>query len=154
MGYLRAQDTLSGGEGKATVKVNDSVHELFYIKALEATMEKAKTEIKTIGKRSTQHKGIGWSGTGTMTLYYITSLFRKHALEYAKTGKDTYFTITVVNEDPSSSVGRQTIVLYNCNVDSTILAKLDLDSETLDEELPFTFDDFDILDQFGQPVIA
>ncbi len=153
MAYLRAQDTLSGGEGKATIKVNDSIQEMFYIKALEATMEKQKTEVKTIGKRATQHKGIGWSGSGTLTIFYITSLFRKQALEYAKTGRDTYFTITVVNEDPASSVGKQTIVLYNCNIDSVVLAKLDLDAEALDEEIPFTFDDFDILDQFGQPVL-
>lgn len=153
MAYLRAQDTLSGGEGKATIKINDSIQEMFYIKALEATMEKQKTEVKTIGKRATQHKGIGWSGSGTLTIFYITSLFRKQALEYAKTGRDTYFTITVVNEDPASSVGKQTIVLYNCNIDSVVLAKLDLDAEALDEEIPFTFDDFDILDQFGQPVL-
>lgn len=153
MAYLRAQDTLSGGEGKATIKVNDSIQEMFYIKALEATMEKQKTEVKTMGKRATQHKGIGWSGSGTLTIFYITSLFRKQALEYAKTGRDTYFTITVVNEDPASSVGKQTIVLYNCNIDSVVLAKLDLDAEVLDEEIPFTFDDFDILDQFGQPVL-
>jgi hypothetical protein len=35
----------------------------------------------------------------------MTSLFRKMAIQYAKTGKDTYFTITVVNDDPGSTVG-------------------------------------------------
>ena len=39
------------------------------------------------------------------------------------------------------------------DLDSVILAKLDTDSDTLDEDIDFTFDDFDILDSFGNPVI-
>ena len=88
-----------------------------------------------------------------MTIYYVTSIFRKMALKYAKTGKDTYFNITIVNEDPTSTIGKQTIVLYNCNIDSVILAKLDTESDVLDEDIDFTFDDFDVLDSFGNPVI-
>ena len=87
-----------------------------------------------------------------MTLYYMTSTFRKLAIQYAKTGVDTYIDITVVNNDPGSSVGKQTIVLYNCNVDSVILAKLDVEADTLDESIDFTFDDVDMLDEFGNPV--
>ena len=59
--------------------------------------------------------------------------------------------MTVVNEEPASSIGKQTVVLYNCNIDSVILAKLDTDSDSLEEDLDFTFDDFDILDSFGNP---
>ncbi len=75
------------------------------------------------------------------------------ALKYAKTGKDTYFNITIVNDDPTSTIGKQTIVLYNCNIDSTILAKLDTEADALEEDIDFTFDDFDILDSFGNPVV-
>ena len=71
---------------------------------------------------------------------------------YAKNGKDTYFDLTIVNEDPTSSIGKQTVTLYNCNIDSVILAKLDTDSDSLEEDLDFTFDDFDILDSFGNPI--
>ena len=72
-------------------------------------------------------------------------------MKYAKEGKDTYFDVTIVNNDPTSTIGKQTVVLYNCNVDSLILAKLNTDAETLDEDIDFTFDDFDILDEFGNP---
>ena len=151
--FLRAGDTISGQEGKATANIDGNVQDMFFVKSLEATFDKEKVEVKTLGKRGTQHKGVGWSGAGSMTLYYVTTLFRQMALKYAKTGKDTYFNITIVNDDPTSTIGKQTVVLYNCNIDSTILAKLNTDSDTLDEDIDFTFDDFDILDSLGNPVI-
>lgn len=151
--FLRAGDTISGQEGKATSVIDGNVQDMFYVKTLEAIFEKIKAEVKTLGKRGTQHKGAGWSGAGSMTIYYVTSLFREMALKYAKTGKDTYFNITIVNDDPTSTIGKQTVVLYNCNIDNVVLAKLDTDSDTLDEDIDFTFDDFDILDSFGNPVV-
>ena len=151
--FLRAGDTISGQEGKATSVIDGNVRDMFYVKTLEATFEKSKAEVRTLGKRGVQHKGTGWSGSGSMTIYYVTSLFREMALKYAKTGKDTYFNITIVNDDPTSTIGKQTVVLYNCNIDNVVLAKLDTDSDTLDEDIDFTFDDFDILDSFGNPIV-
>ena len=149
---LRASDVLSGQEGNATANINGSIRNLFAVKNIEATIEKLKTEVKGLGKRGTQNKAAGWSGTGSMTMYYMTSDFRKMMIDYIKTGRDTYFSLTITNDDPSSTVGKQTIVLYNCNIDSVVIGKLDVDSEVLDEEVAFTFDDVDILDQFGNPV--
>ena len=151
--FLRAGDTISGQEGKATSVIDGNVQDMFYVKALEATFDKQKVEVKTLGKRGTQHKGVGWSGAGSMTLYYVTSIFRNMALKYAKHGVDTYFDITIVNDDPTSTIGKQTIVLYNCNIDSVVLAKLDTESNTLEDDIEFTFDDFDVLDSFGNPVM-
>lgn len=149
---LLAKDTVSGQEGRATQNIDGEITDMFFAKAITATFEKNKVEVKTLGKRATQHKAIGWSGSGTMTIYYMTTEYRKMALKYAKTGVDTNFQMTITNEDPTSSIGAQTIVLYNVNIDSTDLAKLDVDAEVLDEEVAFTFDDFDILDEFGRPV--
>lgn len=154
MAFLKAGDTISGQEGRAYATINGQVEEMFYIKTLEAKAEKQKTEVKTLGKRGTQHKTSGWSGSGSMTIYYVTTLFRQLMLNYIKTGKDVYFDVTVVNEDPTSSIGRQTVVLRGVNLDSTIVAKLDTDSEALDEDIDFTFDDVDILDSFGKPVLG
>lgn len=154
MAYLKAGDTISGKEGRAYATINGQVEEMFYIKSLEAKIEKQKTEVRTLGRRGTQHKATGWSGSGTMTIYYVTTLFRQLMLEYIKTGRDVYFDVTVVNEDPTSSIGRQTVVLKGVNLDNTILAKLDVDSEVLDEDIDFTFDDVDILDRFGRPILG
>jgi len=154
MAFLKAGDTISGQEGRAYATINGQVEEMFYIKTLEAKIEKQKTEVKTLGRGGTQHKASGWTGSGSMTIYYVTTLFRQLMLNYIKTGKDVYFDVTIVNEDPTSSIGRQTVVLKGVNLDSTIVAKLDVDSEVLDEDIDFTFDDVDILDSFGKPILG
>ena len=89
-----------------------------------------------------------------MTIYYVTSLFRKMALQYIKTGVPAYFDLTVTNNDPGSSVGTQTVILKNCTLDSVIVAKFDVESEVLDESVEFTFDDVDILDEFVAPTLG
>ena len=157
MSYLKAGDTISGQEAVATMLVRNpdgttSVENMFWAKNLEASAEIQKTEVRTLGKRGAQNKPTGWSGSGNMTIYYVTSLFRRMALQYIKTGKPVYFDITVTNEDPSSTVGPQTCVLKNCSLDSVILAKFDVESEVLDESVDFTFDDVDMLDEFQTPV--
>lgn len=154
MAFLKAGDTISGQEGRAYATINGQVEEMFYIKSLEATIEKQKTEVRTLGKRGVQHKATGWTGSGTMTIYYVTTLFRRLMLDYIKNGRDVYFDVTIVNEDPTSSIGRQTVVLKNVNLDSVMAARLDTETEVLDEDIDFTFDDMDILDSFGKPVLG
>ncbi|WP_374713102.1 phage tail tube protein [Symbiobacterium terraclitae] len=150
MGFLHAPDVISGKEGRAYAVINGNVEELFYAKNIEARVEKTKSEIKALGRRATQHKTTGWTGTGTMTLYYVSPVFRRMMLEYARTGRDIYFTLQVINEDPASATGKQTAVLKEVNIDSVILAKVDIDADELDEEVPFTFSDFDLPDQFNE----
>ncbi|MCP1311114.1 phage tail tube protein [Paenibacillus tyrfis] len=148
---LHARDTISGQEGRAYATINGNAEEMFYVKKLEAKVEKEKAEIKALGRRGTQSKAKGWKGTGSMTIYYITTLFRDLMNEYMVSGKDTYFDITVTNEDPSSSVGMQTVIIKNVNLDSVIMASLDTGSDTLEEEISFTFDGIEIKDRFKAP---
>jgi len=146
---LNAPDTISGKEGRAYAKINGNNEELFFAKTIEANIEKSKSEVKSIGKRMTGHKVTGLNGTGSMTLYYLTPLFRNLLAEYKKTGVDLYFDLVVENDDPASSAGKQTVLLIGCNLDSTVLAKLDGDSDDpLEEDADFTFEDFDILTPF------
>lgn len=157
--YLKAGDTISGQEAVATMLVKNAdgtttVEQMFYGKNLEATVEMEKTDVYTLGKRGAQHKPTGWSGAGDITIYYVTSLFRKMAIQYIKTGRPVYFDITVTNNDPGSTVGTQTTVLKNCTLDSVVIAKFDVESEVLDESVSFTFDDVDILDEFQAPVLG
>lgn len=154
MSFFELKDAVSGQEGRAYATIKGQVEEMFYAKKIEATAEKEKIEGKTLGKRGTQNKANGWKGTGSMTIYYATPIFRQMMLEYVKTGKDTYFDMQIINEDPSSTIGRQTVVLKNVNLDSVVVAKIDVDSDLLDEDVNFTFDDFDILDSFGKPVLG
>lgn len=150
---LRAADTISGQEGKATAKINGQIVDMFYIKTLEATVEKNKEEVRTLGKRGVQHKTIGWSGSGSMTVYYVTSDFLNMAKDYVKNGLDTYFTITIENNDPTSTIGAQIVTLYDVNIDSIPITKLDVEDSVLEFDLDFTFSDMDVLSSFDLPAV-
>lgn len=149
MAKLKSFDPISGKEGVAYAKINGNNEELFFAKTIEASVEKAKSEIKAIGRRMTGHKTTGMSGSGSMTLYYLTPLFRQMLKQYKDTGVDIYFDLVVENNDPSSSAGKQTTLLMDCNLDSVVLTKLDGDSDDpLEEDADFTFEDYDILQEF------
>lgn len=149
MKTLNAPDTISGKEGRAYAKINGNNEELFFAKTIEASVEKSKSEVKSIGKRMVGHKTIGGNGTGSMTLYYMTPLFRQLLLEWKRTGRDIYFDMVVENDDPSSAAEKQVVLLMGVNLDTVTLAKLDGDSDDpLDEDSDFTFEDFDILTPF------
>ncbi|WP_010279843.1 phage tail tube protein [Paenibacillus senegalensis] len=154
MAFLRARDTISGQEGRAYATINGNIEEMFYIKTLEATVEKEKAEIKTLGRRGTQHKAIGWSGTGSMTIYYVTSRFRQMMYEYMRNGVDTYFDIKIINQDPASSIGTQEVVLKDVNLNSVVMASLDTESEALEEEVEFTFENIEISRSFNAPTLG
>lgn len=152
--FFRETDAISGKMAKAHVIMEGRQEELFYAKSIEATIEKSKSDVPILGRTNTPQRAVGWSGTGTMTIYYVTSLFRKLMVDYVKTGRDFYFDLQIMNDDPQSRVGKQTIRLRNCNLDSIMVAKFDATSDDmLDEEMPFTFNDVDLLNQFN-PVIG
>lgn len=148
MAYIDGKNVLSGKEGTAFITVDGEVKEIAYLKNIEASVELNKVEVQTLGRRGTQHKINGWTGTGSMNVYYITSLFRNMIIDYIKTGKVTYFDVQVKNEDQSSTAGKQTTVLKNCLINGAILTKLDIEADYLDEDIEFTFEDADIPDAF------
>ena len=148
MNILQAEDAINGREGVATAEIKGQVVEIMELANITATVEKTKTEFKAMGQRNTQNKTTGWSGTGSANVRYVSSRWAKMIQDYVKTGKDTYFTIVVTNEDPSSATGRQVIQLLGCNLDSLDIAKLDVDAEILDQDVNFTFNDFNILEEF------
>ena len=141
MSQYRARNTISGKEGRAFL---DGV-ELFQCKKIEATMEKEKSEVKVMGRRMTGHKTIGGAGTGTLTIYKATSQFVEIAQAYVKRGEDPYLTIETVTDDKSSGRGAERVILRDVNLDSVMVANLDADAEVLEEEIPFTFEDLDVV---------
>ena len=112
-------------------------------------MDISVAEVPILGKSGKGNKPTGWSGTWSGTAHYNQSVFRKMLLEYKRTGFMPTFDIQVANEDPTASVGRQTIILKNCLTKGGILAKFDADAETLDEELEGTFDDWEMPETFS-----
>lgn len=151
-GTLKAWDAINGAEGICYAVIDGSREEMIYVKNVEAKIEKRKSEIKVLGQTGAKHKANGWKGSGKMNMYYVTSAFRKMMVEYIKTGKDTYFDLYIVNEDPSSEIGRQQIWLKQVNIDSLVIGKLDINSTELDEDIDFTFNDVEILDEFDKAI--
>ena len=149
MNILQAEDAVNGREGVATAEINGQIAELMELANITITVEKEKTEFKAMGQRNTQNKTTGWTGTGSANVRYISSRWAKMLQDYVKTGKDTYFTIVVTNEDPGSKTGKQVIQVLGCNIDSIDIAKLDVESEILDQDIDFTFNDFNVLEEFN-----
>ena len=145
---MHAKDTISAALAECFITVGTRRYNFMQAINLEAKFEKLKTEVPILGKPGKGNKSTGWKGTGSATFHYNTSIFRKMMLDYKNTGEDTYFEIQITNEDPTSEVGRQTIILIDCNIDGGILAKFDADAEYLDEDMDFTFEDFSMPETF------
>lgn len=145
---MNAKDTISASLAECFVTMEGQRYHFMQAINLEAKMEKNKSEVPILGKTGKGNKSTGWKGTGSATFHYNTSIFRELLYKYKETGEDIYFDIQITNEDPTASVGRQTVILKDCNIDGGIIAKFDADAEYLDEEMDFTFEDWEIPEKF------
>ena len=148
--YMKASDAISGKEGSLYATIDGKVIQVAECKSINAKITKNKTEFKALGYRGTQHKATGWSGSGTLTIHYASSRWAKMMIDYAKKGIDTYFKLQIINEDPTSSIGKQTVTLIDVNFDEAEIAKIDTDAEFLDETMNFTFSDVEMPDEFEE----
>ena len=147
---MNAKDSVSAKLAECFVTINGNRYNFMQAIKLEAKFEKEKTQVAILGRTGAGNKSAGWKGTGSATFHYNTSIFRKLLSKFKETGEDIYFDIQITNEDPTSKAGRQTIMLYDCNVDGGILAKFDASSsDPLDEDMDFTFEDFSMPETFN-----
>lgn len=146
---MLSKDAISASLAECFVTIENKRYNFMQAINLEAKFEKNKTQVPILGKTGKGNKATGWSGSGSATFHYNTSIFRKLLLKYKETGEDIYFDMQVTNEDPSSAAGKQTVILKDCNIDNGILAKFDADGEYLDEDIDFTFEDFSMPYEFA-----
>lgn len=146
---MKGKDAISAKLAECFVTINGRRYNFMQAINLEASFEKNKTTVPILGKTGQGNKATGWTGSGSATFHYNTSIFREMMQQYKDTGEDVYFEIQVTNEDPTSAAGRQTIVFMDCNTDGGILAKFDADGEYLDEDMDFTFEDFKMPEKFA-----
>lgn len=149
---MLAKDTISASLAECFVTIGTRRYNFMQAINIEAKFEKIKSEIPILGKTGKGNKTTGWKGTGSATFHYNTSIFRQMMLDYKNTGQDTYFEIQITNLDPTSKIGRQTVILKDCNIDGGLLVKFDADAEYLDEDMDFTFEDFDMPESFKELV--
>lgn len=146
---MLSKDAIAASLAECFVTIENKRYNFMQAINLEAKFEKNKTQVPILGKTGKGNKATGWSGSGSATFHYNTSIFRKLLLKYKETGEDIYFDMQITNDDPSSAAGKQTVILKDCNIDSGILAKFDADGEYLDEDIDFTFEDFSMPYEFA-----
>ncbi|XOQ44299.1 MAG: Phage portal protein [Clostridium sp.] len=150
--YTRLADTISSHEGKAYITIDGQNRELFEVSSLTAQIDYIVQERRMLGHRMTQHKIVGATGTGSMTIYFMNSEMLNQAIQYLRTGQYRGLKLQIKSEDPQSTVGKQEVVLSNVILASVPAAILDDQSDdpiTFDTD--FTFDDIENLESFQLP---
>ena len=123
--------------------------EMFNMKKFQSDADFQESDFKVVGTTLVQKKTTGVSLTGSMTIYYGTPYFLRILQEYLKTGRLPYFTLQVTNDDPSTSVGTQTVVLYNMKLQKLPVSMLDADADVLEEEVSFSYTNLEVLNYFN-----
>lgn len=148
--FMKASDAISGKEGALYATINGSVVQVAECKNISAKINKKKSTFNALGYRGEQHKASGWTGSGTLVIHYASSRWIKMMVDYAQNGIDTYFKLNVINEDPTSSIGRQNVTLIDVNLDEIEIAKLDVDAEFLDQSINFTYSGVELTEEFNE----
>lgn len=145
---MHAREPLHGAEGAAYVTIEGSRYLLFQLINFEARWEKGKSEIPRLGTRIKGNRSNTVAGKWSAEIYYNTDIFRKLMVEYTKNHKDIYFDIQITNDDANSNAGRHTAIFRDCNIDGSIMSKLDITADTLQEQITGTFEDCEIAEEF------
>ena len=147
---MHARNAVSAKMAECYVTIDGNRYNFMSAINLEVTFEKTKQEIPILGRSTKGHKSTGSNITGSAEFHLNTSIWRELAFRYQETGEDLYFDMQITNEDiTASDIGRQTIILYDCNFDSVLLAKFDADSDdVLTETMDFTCERFEIPEKY------
>lgn len=148
---MHARNALSAKMAECYVTIDGQRYNLMSAINVEVTFEKNKTEIPILGRMNRGHKSTSATISGSAEFHLNTSIWRELAYKFQETGEDVYFEMQITNEDiTASDVGRQTIVLYDCNWDSMTLAAFDADSDdVLTESIDFTAERFEMPEKFN-----
>lgn len=149
-GYLLAQYSYRGAAGKAFVVIDGSNELLFGLKKFDSNAEIQTGEFKVVGALTEQEKIKGLKYSGSATIYYGTPTFLKLLTNFKRTGKFPTINFQITNNDPASSLGSQTVVLYNVILKKIPIAILDDSADSLQTDIQFTFNDFEPLKQFNK----
>lgn len=145
---MEARDAVFAALAECYITIDDERLNFMQAISLQATVTKTKVTVPILGKTGRGNKATGWKGTGSARFHYNSSRLRKLMLDYKDSGEDMYFDIQVTSEDPTANVGRQTVILKDVNLDNVLLTAFDADGDYLTEEISFTFEDFEIPEEF------
>ena len=148
---MAARNAVSAKMAECYVTIDGNRYNFMSAINVEVTMEKNKTEVPILGRMNRGHKSTSSTITGSAEFHLNTSIWRELAYRFQETGEDVYFDMQITNEDiTASDIGRQTIILYDCNLDGVTLAAFDADSDdTLTESIDFTVERFEMPEKFN-----
>jgi len=147
---MDAKDSVYGSLASCFITIKGRRYNFLNLTEFESKWEQNIVDVPILGKVGMGHKAAGGRGTWSGRAHYNQSHFRAMADEYQKTGVLLPFEIQVTNEDPSSVVGRQTIIHIGCLFDSVVLAKFQAGEDILEEDLSGTFDSYDMPEKFNE----
>lgn len=152
--WTNGSPVIAGGEGSLVITEEGKQITLANVSSVNADIEHEKSQIQPVGHRIDLHKVTGGEGTGSMTVYYVSSRFGRYMEQYKDRGVSPYFDMVITNDDPASTAKRQIVTLYGVNLDSTTLALLDGSRTELTVDVDFTFEDYAITEAFCPDVDA
>lgn len=152
--WTNGSPVLAGGEGSLVITEEGQQITLANVSSVNADIEHEKSQIQPVGHRIDLHKVTGGEGTGSMTVYFVSSRFGHYMEMYKDRGVSPYFDMVITNHDPASTAKRQIVTLYGVNLDSTTLALLDGSRTELTVDVDFTFEDYAITEAFCPDVDA
>ncbi|MBC8579135.1 phage tail tube protein [Zhenhengia yiwuensis] len=140
MNKFQAQQVMNGTFGELWVD-GDYMAE---VTAFEAKVSLDMTDVNMSRRLAKAQKVTGYSCSGSVTLNKVSSYFIKKLNENMKQGKQTVCTIISKLDDPDA-IGSERIVIKDAVFSELTLANWSAKSLG-EEQLPFSFSEWDILD--------
>ncbi|WP_195615319.1 phage tail tube protein [Intestinimonas butyriciproducens] len=138
-----AKRVISGTWGEVWLD-GDKVSECY---GLQAKVSFNKEDVALCGQMASDKKVTSIECTGSLRMHKVTSRMALAIGENIRNGKDVRFTIVSKLKDPDA-YGAERVVLSNVSFDDLTLA--DWEAKSVGKvECPFTFTDYEFLDEIG-----
>ena len=138
-----AKRVISGTWGEVWLD-GDKVSECY---GLQAKVSFNKEDIALCGQMASDKKVTSIECTGSLRMHKVTSRMALAIGENIRNGKDVRFTIVSKLKDPDA-YGAERVVLSNVSFDDLTLA--DWEAKSVGKvECPFTFNDYEFLEEIG-----
>lgn len=135
----------------ANQSINGSFGEVWFdddylseIESAQAELSMSYTDVPQVRKLTKGKKLTNIEGSGTLKMHHVRSTIMKKASDLLKRGKTPSFKIIIKLDDPDA-LGAERVVLYNCKLTKLTLMDWEFGKVT-EETIPFTFEDWDLLD--------
>lgn len=150
MAELNYRDVIALSEGTVFVEIDGKNYKLLEGKEITAEIELNKEDVFALGRRMKGSKVTSASGSGSMTLYWVSSMWNQLVHDYISTGYIPDMTLTATMEDKTTSLGKQVVTIGGFIPDKFVLFNLEADDGIAENEMDFTFDRSDLIEKFNE----